>query len=196
MALVGSRRALLGKRKPSLRLSASAVLEDVPVGTTVGVVTTAGVRGSPVYALLDDAGGKFAIDSSTGVVTVVSPLDYDLAHFHQIRVAVSGVVPPVPNKSFTILVIDVVVSGGYTAKLAFNDSRNGQYLAFWCETPFLAPPIDPGDPYTPALRFNDPRNGQYLAFWCQLVVLPSAPPPQLSGLRFNRALNSGYLALW
>ena len=52
---------------------ANTVAEDAIVGTTVGVTglaTDADVTDNVTYTLDDDAGGLFAIDANTGVVTV------------------------------------------------------------------------------------------------------------------------------
>ncbi len=54
-------------------VAANTVAEDAIVGTTVGVTglaTDADVTDSVTYSLSDDAGGRFAIDANTGVVTV------------------------------------------------------------------------------------------------------------------------------
>lgn len=92
-----------------LVLSANTVAENASNGTTVGTASIAGdYTGTPSYSLTDDAGGKFAINSSSGVVTKAAALDYETATSHSITVAVSGTTPDPDNRSFTINVTNVV----------------------------------------------------------------------------------------
>ena len=66
------------------------IAENSTNGSVVGTVT--GVDPDPgavlTYSLLDDAGGRFAIDSATGKLTVAngSLLDYEAATSHGIVV--------------------------------------------------------------------------------------------------------------
>jgi Ca2+-binding RTX toxin-like protein len=89
---------------------ADAVAEGAADGTAVGILassTDAG-GGSVIYSLLDDAGGRFAIDPSTGVVTVADGdlLDYESAQSHTIMVAATtGGLSA--TSAFTIAVTDV-----------------------------------------------------------------------------------------
>ncbi|WP_431854129.1 cadherin domain-containing protein, partial [Azospirillum sp.] len=73
--------------------AANAVTEGAAVGTVVGVTARAGdAQGNALtYSLSDDAGGCFAIDATTGVVTVAdgSLLDHESAASHTIVVAAS-----------------------------------------------------------------------------------------------------------
>ncbi|WP_109122336.1 DUF4347 domain-containing protein, partial [Azospirillum sp. TSO22-1] len=69
------------------------VAENAATGTAVGITALAAdAEGNTVtYSLSDDAGGRFAIDATTGVVTVAdgSLLDYESATSHTIVVAAS-----------------------------------------------------------------------------------------------------------
>jgi hypothetical protein len=59
--------------------AADEVLEGLPVGTAVGLTLVAedpNADDTVSYSLTNDAGGRFAIDSSTGVVTLASVLDF------------------------------------------------------------------------------------------------------------------------
>ena len=70
-------------------MAANTVAEDAIVGATVGVTalaTDADVGATITYSLDDDAGGLFAIDANTGVVTVAAALDYETATSHTITV--------------------------------------------------------------------------------------------------------------
>ncbi|WP_153301682.1 tandem-95 repeat protein, partial [Endozoicomonas arenosclerae] len=67
-------------------------VENSSNGTIVGSVTATDVEGDNLtFSLSNDAGGRFAIDSSTGQVTVAdgSLLDYETASTHSITVQVS-----------------------------------------------------------------------------------------------------------
>ena len=69
--------------------AADAVDEDAIVGTAVGVTARRPIRmrATPsAYSLDNDAGGRFAIDSNTGVVTVAGALDAETATSHSITI--------------------------------------------------------------------------------------------------------------
>src|SRR5690606_41014469 len=60
--------------------TANTVAEDAAIGATVGVTalgTDADAGTTVSYSLEDNAGGLFAIDATTGVVTVAGALDYE-----------------------------------------------------------------------------------------------------------------------
>jgi Ca2+-binding RTX toxin-like protein len=87
----------VGDVAPSMPVDAApalnAVAEGAATGTLVGITASATDPGGGVtYSLLDDAGGRFAIDPSTGVVTVAngSLIDYEAATSHLIRVAATA----------------------------------------------------------------------------------------------------------
>ena len=66
--------------------------ENAPAGTLVGTVAgTDSAIDTLRYSLADNAGGRFAINSETGAVTVAngSLLDFESNATHQITVAVS-----------------------------------------------------------------------------------------------------------
>jgi Ca2+-binding RTX toxin-like protein len=74
-------------------LSANSVYENAADGTVLGTVsaTDPDAGDTLTYALLDDAGGRFAIDPTTGEITVAdgSLLDYETAEQHSIAVEVT-----------------------------------------------------------------------------------------------------------
>ena len=76
-----------------LSITASTVAENVANGTVVGTVSTTDPDAGETftYALTDDAGGRFAIDANTGVVTVAdgSLLDFETATSHNVTVRVT-----------------------------------------------------------------------------------------------------------
>ena len=90
--------------------SANAVDENASVGTVVGVTALAtDPDGSDTisYTLSDDAGGLFAIDANTGVVTVAGAIDREAAASHDIEVTATSTDGSTSVQSFTIAVNDV-----------------------------------------------------------------------------------------
>ncbi len=78
-------RIYLNTLQPSdINQNLNRVSELATVGTVVGV--TAFASGNVSYSLSDDAEGRFAIDSETGVVTVAGRLDYESQREHRIDV--------------------------------------------------------------------------------------------------------------
>jgi hypothetical protein len=76
--------------RQSLTLDAASeiIAENSSNGTVVGITALATDADAPdtiSYTLTDDAGGRFAIDSVTGVVTVANgtALDYELVNIPQ-----------------------------------------------------------------------------------------------------------------
>jgi len=88
---------------------ANTVAENVANGTAVGVTANATDAESAVtYSLTNNAGGRFAIDGTTGVVTVAdgSLLNFEAATSHMITVQVSdGALTA--SQNFTIAVTNV-----------------------------------------------------------------------------------------
>jgi hypothetical protein len=110
--LAGGQASLAAYRVPfGETLSHSSVAENSANGTVVGTVAgfdldaAAGLS----YALLDSAGGRFAINASTGVLSVGngSLLDYETATSHQIKVRTADQSGHVFDKVFTIAVTDL-----------------------------------------------------------------------------------------
>lgn len=93
--------------------TANSVAENTTTGTPVGITARStdpeGV--AIVYSLTDDAGGRFAINSSSGVVTVANGnlIDFETANFHNITAqaadAATGAL--ISTQTFTIAVTNV-----------------------------------------------------------------------------------------
>ena len=89
-----------------ITLTGSTVAENAATGTVVG--TAAGVdpdaSDTKSYSLTDTAGGRFAIDASTGVITVAdgSLLDYEEATSHNITVQITDRAGQSYTERFTI----------------------------------------------------------------------------------------------
>ncbi len=94
-----------------LELSASSASEDAADGTVVGTVSASDPDAGDTlrYALTDSAGGRFAIDPETGVITVAdgAPLDHEAAAQHSVEVEVTDAGGLSASQSFMIDVADV-----------------------------------------------------------------------------------------
>jgi VCBS repeat-containing protein len=111
---------------------AESVAEGATTGTSVGLTATAtdpDAGASLTYSLTDNAGGRFAIDTTTGIVTVADGtlLDFEAAASHAITVQVSDG-SLTATRSFAIAVANV------------NETPvlSGSLGASWVETAGLA----------------------------------------------------------
>ncbi|MDQ8023972.1 MAG: cadherin domain-containing protein, partial [Moraxellaceae bacterium] len=93
--------------------SGNSVAEGATTGTAVGITASAsdadGSNNTITYTLTNDAGGRFAIDASTGVVTVAdgSLLDRETAAFHGITVQATSADGSTSSQTFFIVITDV-----------------------------------------------------------------------------------------
>ena len=94
-----------------LALAGNAVDENSANGTSVGTVsvTDPDAGDSASYALTDNAGGRFAIDASTGEITVADGtlLDHEAAGSHSVTVEVTDGAGNTYTETFSITVGDV-----------------------------------------------------------------------------------------
>ena len=92
-------------------LSGGTVAENAANGAGAGIVTGIDPDAGAVltYQLTGDAGGRFAIDASTGLVTVANGalLNYEAATSHQITVRTTDQSGLFVDKSFTIAVTNL-----------------------------------------------------------------------------------------
>ena len=88
-----------------------AVDENAVVGTSVGILAYAtdddATTSSITYSLDDDAGGRFAIDATTGELTVAGALDREVAALHAVIVRATSADGSSSTQSFSIDVNDV-----------------------------------------------------------------------------------------
>ncbi len=101
----------LAPQSPSdLNTAANSVLEGSKRGTPVGITASAPdpAGGTVAYSLTDSAGGKFAIDARTGLVTVANGklLDFQSFQSHAIVVSASDRSGATSTSTFFIKVID------------------------------------------------------------------------------------------
>lgn len=95
--------------KPEILLSGAQVREQVPEGTFVGLLTAraTGLGDAFAFTLLDDAGGRFQLESSKLLVRAGARLDYETGRTHEIKVRATGLDGLVLDRTFTITVEDV-----------------------------------------------------------------------------------------
>ncbi len=92
--------------------AANSIDEGAANGSTVGITASSTDPNGPAasYTLTDDAGGRFTIDSSTGVVTVANgaAIDYETAAGHAYSITVRGTSGALSStQTFSIDVNDV-----------------------------------------------------------------------------------------
>ena len=103
--------AVAANAAPSDIAFTGSLAEDAPLGTVVG--TASAVDGeiaggdSITFSLTDDAGGRFAIDATTGVVTLVGAVDAEAALSHDITILATDSGGLSRSETFTIAVGDV-----------------------------------------------------------------------------------------
>ena len=91
------------------------VFEDAAVGTVVSVTAFAedpDAGDVVTYTLAGNAGGRFAIDPATGVITVAGPLDFETVTSHAVMVRATSTDASFSERVFTIVVLDVNESVG------------------------------------------------------------------------------------
>jgi Ca2+-binding RTX toxin-like protein len=104
---------------PFVYLTKSAVLENSPQGQVVGTFKV--IEGPYTLTLLDDAGGRFALDAQNHLI-VTGALDFEEAAFHLIELRVSSPDEIIFEDVFRIKVQDVE---GVSIKLNPYDFRHG-----------------------------------------------------------------------
>ena len=144
-----------------LALSANSVAENAATGTVVGTLTTtdADAGDTKTYSLTDSAGGRFAINSTTGVITVAdgSLLNYEQAASHPVTVQVTDAAGLTYNETFTINLSNVnegPAAIGLTGNTVAENATNGTLVG----TASTADP-DAGD--TPTYQLTDNAGGRF-----------------------------------
>jgi len=89
-----------------LSLQVDTVAENTPVGTVIGLVLVVDNPGDTLtFELLDDAGGRFALDGNN--LVVAGPLDYESAASHDITVRVTDSANNTYEETLTVNVSNV-----------------------------------------------------------------------------------------
>ncbi|KXF81119.1 cadherin domain-containing protein [Enterovibrio coralii] len=107
--------------------TANVILETAAIGSTVGVQFTASdsdLSDTVTYSLSDDAGGLFAINPTTGVVTVAAALDYETATSHDITVEAKSTDGSTTFQTVTINLTDNTSEFSATAVTDSDASAN------------------------------------------------------------------------
>ncbi|MGO4572982.1 hypothetical protein [Microvirga sp. 2TAF3] len=104
------RRYDLNTAPEKLSLSGQTIIESASAGTVIGILTTTDstLDDTFTYTLLDNAGGRFAIQGSKLVVADGTKLDYEQSTSHQVTIRVSDKGELTLDKSFSIHVSDVI----------------------------------------------------------------------------------------
>ena len=115
--------------------AADGVLENAANGTVVGITASADdADGTDTvsYSLDDDAGGRFAIHATTGVVTVNGVIDREAAGSYDITVRATSTDTSTTTHAFTITIGDVdefnvgaVSDSDATANAVDENAANG-----------------------------------------------------------------------
>jgi len=142
------------------------VAENSPNGTVVGITANAfdldATQNTISYLLSDDAGGRFAIDSVSGLVTVAngSLLNFEAVSSHGIRVVATSADGSTSIRDFTIAVSDV-----NERPLGFNDSFSTSYidtLVNFAGGGVLANDRDPDSDMISAFLISGPAVGSFV----------------------------------
>ena len=137
--------------------SDNSVAEGAANGTSVGITAFASDDDTVTYSLTNDAGGRFAINPTTGVVTVANGtlIDFESAPGHAYEIAVAASDGTLTSsQTFIIGVSDVapstpVDSDGSTGGVVPEGAANGTAVGI---TTFAA---DPGGPPASYALTND-----------------------------------------
>jgi hypothetical protein len=138
-----------------IELTGNTVREDAIIGATIGVFSTVDTIGdNPVFSLLDNAGGKFFVSGNS--LRVAAGLDFETASTYFIRVAVTGVLPPVDPEVFLIIVTPLV--GG--AEILLTGSSVYENTAAGAVVGTLS--VSPGVTGTPVFTMVDNAGGRFV----------------------------------
>ena len=90
--------------------AASVLAENAAIGTAAGITAAAedaDIGDSILYELVDDAGGRFAIDGASGSVTLAGALDAETSTSHEITVRATSTDGSTSERAFAIALTDV-----------------------------------------------------------------------------------------
>ncbi|VVB43594.1 hypothetical protein RHAL8_00779 [Beijerinckiaceae bacterium RH AL8] len=145
--------------------SANTVAEGAAAGTTVGVTASSTDVNGPavIYAITNDtSGGGFAVDATTGVVTVADPtkIDYETSPGHAYSVTVAASDGTLTSaQTFAIAVTDVAPSTPVDADATANSVVEGAVAGTY--TGLTASSTDPNGPAVTYSITADTSNGGF-----------------------------------
>ena len=144
-----------------LTLSSNTVVENATNGTVIGTVTGTDfdTGDSLTYSFTDSAGGRFAINSSTGQITVAnsSLLDYESAASHTVTVRVTDSGGLTYDETFTINLTNVNETPtdlSLSANQVAENAANGTVVGTVSGT-------DPDSGDTKTYSFTDSAGGRF-----------------------------------
>ena len=113
----------------AVNVAPTTVVENAANGTVIGTASTTDpdAGDTHTYQLTDNAGGRFAINSATGVITVAdgSLLDYETATNHSVTVRVTDSGGLTYDETFTINLTDVnEAPTGADATITINEDTS------------------------------------------------------------------------
>ena len=144
--------------------AANTIAEGAANGSTVGITASSVDPNGPAttYSLTDNAGGRFAINSSTGVVTVANgaAIDFETAPGHAYGITVQATNGALTTSSaFSIGVTDVGPSTpadtNGAANSVFEGAANGTAVGI------TASSTDPGSGPAPTYTLTDNAGGRF-----------------------------------
>ncbi|WP_326540719.1 cadherin domain-containing protein, partial [Pseudorhodoferax sp.] len=147
--------------------AANSVAENAANGTVVGITaiaTDTDGTATVSYSLSDNAGGRFAIDANTGVVTVANGtlLDFEAASSHQITVLATSSDGSTSNADFTVNLTDVneqpvgaVADVNAAANQVAENAANGTVVGITAQA------IDPDGSATVGYSLSDNAGGRF-----------------------------------
>ncbi len=94
--------------------------------------------------MTDNAGGRFAINSTTGVVTVAGALNYETASSHAITVRATSADGSIATQSYTVAVNDLNDEAPTNITLAsngINEEKTGKITFVLAGEKDLTPPL-------------------------------------------------------
>jgi hypothetical protein len=145
--------------------ASDSVNENAAIGTSVGIRANAydldGTTNTVTYSLDDDAGGRFAIDSVSGVVTTAAMLDFEAQSSWGITVQALSEDGSTATSNFTVAVLNVFERPVGIAE---------QYVTSYIDdlvltgTGLLANDFDPDGDAISAVLVSGPGRGSLVSF--------------------------------
>ena len=101
----------------------NVVSENASVGSRTGITAMASDPGDSVtYMLTNNAGGRFSIDTNTGVISVAGQLDYESADRHVVDVRATSSDSSFSDAEFTIMITNVNDAVISSRQIFYEDS--------------------------------------------------------------------------
>ena len=159
-------------------LAANTVAENAAIGTQVGITakgTDVDAGTTLTYSLTNNAGGKFAIDAATGVVTVAAPLNYETASSSIITVKVTDNGGLSKTQNFTINTTNVneAPTALVDTNTAFNNVAENSAIGTVVGITAKASDVDAGTTLTYSLTDN--AGGKYAINAATGIVTVAGP---------------------